>query len=204
MILVPTASPAVSGQLLGMQGVLEGWSLRELTGGAQTQEDTSTSTSVGAAISAILADTAGQQTYITGFDVTLGPPAAGALATVTITGIATPLSYDVFDQAVVGGSLSIRFAQPIPGAAITVALTAVGGAAAVNIVNAYGYSSTGAAAVVELYSGGSAAGMLIATLEVPAGGSLTQSLLAGSLPFAGGLYLSVVSGKCKGTFWARV
>lgn len=204
ILLVPTAVPAVSGQLLGMEGVLQGWSLRETGGATLTQVDVSTSTATGAAINAVLPDAGGKQTFITGFDVTLGPPAAGALATVTVTGLTNNLSYDLFDQAVNGGVLSIRFAQPIPGAVITVGVTAVGGAAATNVVNAYGYQSGGTTAVLELYSGSSAGGELLATLVLQPGASSSQSLLAGALPFQGGLFLQVVSGSCKGTFWARV
>lgn len=204
IILVPTASPAVDGVLIGMEGVLQGWALREAGATAGANQVKEGNTVTGTQVAVALTDTGGEQTFITGFDVTLGIAAAAASVQVQVTGVATPLDYEVTAETTGNVTLSIRYPQPVPGSAITVTLPAVGGGAAANSVTVYGTDSASVACVLELYSGSSAGGELLATIAIPPGLSTVQSLLAGALPFQGGLFLHVVSGTCKGTFWVRV
>lgn len=109
-----------------------------------TPGETGSSTVTGAQLIQTIPASPGQFSWITGFDVTVGPAAAGATVTLTITGLTNTLSYTV--TAVVGDMrvLSIRF----PGAlrstavntAITVTLPSVGGGAAVNALDVFGYN----------------------------------------------------------------
>jgi hypothetical protein len=200
---VPLANPAVDGAVVGWDGILSGWSLREVGATVGANQEKSTSTLVGAQIAATLTDTAGEQTFIAGFDVTLGIAAAAATVEVAVTGLANPLTYELTAETTGLSTLSIRFPQPLPGAAITVTVPAVGGAAAHNSVVVYGTDSASVTAVVELFSGGSAGGSLLASIAIAPGASSTQSLLADKLPFLGGLFLHVVSGSVKGTVWVR-
>lgn len=203
--VAPTGSPAVSGQLFGMAGVCTGWSFRDVGATVGANQEKSSSTAAGAAITAVLTDTAGEQTFITGFDVTLGVGAAAAVADITVTGITNPLTYDMEVSTTVASTLSIRFPQPLPGAAITVSVPAVGGAAANNAVTAYGTDSAQTGGVLDLFSGHDATGLLVASIVVPAGGAVVQSFSgATALPFDGGLFLSVVSGSVKGAVWAQI
>jgi hypothetical protein len=202
--VVPTLSPAVSGQVVGMAGALQGWSLRESGASAGSNQEKSSSTALGAAITVALSDTAGEQTYVTGFDIDLGIGAAVATVQATLTGLANALAYDVSCSTTGPGTLSVRFPSPLPGAAITLSLPAIGGAAAANSITIYGTDSASTQAIVEFWDGEGVGGVLLACASIPAGGSSSQSLLAGTLPFRGGLYLNVVSGTCKGAVYVRV
>jgi len=204
VLVVPTTAPAVTGQLLGMAGYLQGYSFRETGATVGANQEKSASTVVGAAISVTLTDTAGEQTFITGFDVTLGIAAAAAAGVVTVTGLTNQLNYDVEVSTTQTTTLSIRFPQPLPGAAITVSVPAIGGAAANNAVQAYGTDSASVQAVLELWDGNNAAGVLLACISIAPGGSATQSLLAGKLPFRSGLFINVVSGSAKGAVYVLV
>lgn len=204
LLVVPTPAPAVTGQILGMAGVVEGYSFRETGATAGANQEKGSSTLVGAAITAVLSDTAGEQTFITGFDVSLGIGAAAAPAQITVTGLTNPLTYDMEVSTTAAQLLSIRFPQPLPGSAITVSVPAVGGAAANNAVTAYGTDSASVQAVLELWDGESTGGILLACISIAPGGAVTQSLLAGQVPFRGGLFLNVVSGSAKGSIYVRV
>lgn len=203
--IMPTDNPAVSKQLFGSAGACTGWSFRDVGGTTGANQEKSSSTLAGAAISAVLTDTAGEQTYITGFDVTLGVGAAAAPVVVQVTGIANPLNYDMEVSTTAASTLSIRFPQPLPGAAITVSVPAAGGIAAQNAVTAYGTDSASTGGVIDLYSGHDATGLLLATITVAAGGSVVQSWSGPlALPFDGGLFMQVVSGSVKGSVYAYV
>src|ERR1700733_5996813 len=170
VIPLPLSSPAVDVQLAGWEGTLQGWSLRETGGGASTQVLANNNTNTGAAITATLPDVAGKQTFLTGFDVVLGVPAAAAAVSVSINGATGGApAYTIEDVAGVGAVFSIRFPGPLPGAALGVTVAAAGGGAAVNSVNVYGYQA-GASAIVEFYSGTSVGGLLLATVELAPGG----------------------------------
>jgi hypothetical protein len=202
IVVVPLAPASGSQQIFSVDGYLIGFSIRDNAATANTAQEVAATTAVGAAISAVLADTAGQQTFITGFDVTLGTPAAAAQATITITGIAQTLTYQLADQAVIGGVLSIRFAQPIPGLAITVALGAVGGGAAANSVIAFGDTTADSGTVFELYSGSDTKGIKLASMALAAGTDRTFEF-SHDIPFVGGLFLNKVSGSFTGALWVR-
>jgi hypothetical protein len=203
-VAIPTLAPAVSGQIVGMAGVLQGWSLRESGGTTGANQVKTANTVVGAAISASLVDTAGEQTYCTGFDVTLGVGAAAAAIVVALTGLAVTLDYDMEVSTTQASTLSVRFPQPLPGAAITLSVPAAGGGAAENSLVLYGTDSASVQFVAELYDGQSANGPILATISIAPGASNTQSLFAGALPFRGGLYLNVVAGSGKGAFYVKV
>lgn len=204
LLAVPTLAPAVSGQLLGMAGLLQGFSFREMGATAGSNQEKSSSTLVGAAITAVLSDTAGEQTFITGFDVTLGIAAAAAQVEITVTGLTNALTYEMTAETTGESILSIRFPSPLPGAVITVSVPAVGGAAAHNSVVVYGTDSASVQAVLELWDGESSGGVLLACISIAPGGASTQSLLAGTLPFRSGLFLNVVSGSAKGSVYVKV
>jgi len=87
LVVVPTASPAASGQVVSMAGLLQGWSFRESGASVGSNQEKSTQTAAGAQITATLTDTAGEQTYNTGFDIDLGVGAAVASVQATITGL---------------------------------------------------------------------------------------------------------------------
>jgi hypothetical protein len=204
LLVVSTLAPAVTGQILGMAGLLQGWSFREAGASVGANQEKSTTTAIGAAITAVLTDTGGEQTFITGFDVTLGIAAAAATVDVTVTGIANPLNYEITAETTGESILSIRFPQPLPGAAITVSLPAVGGAAAANAITVFGTDSASAQAVLELWDGESVGGVLLACISIAPGAANTQSLLAGNLPFRSGLFLNVVGGSAKGSIYVKV
>lgn len=200
----PSASPAASYQAFGMRGLCTGWSFRDVGATTGSNQEKSSSTLIGAAISAVLTDTAGEQTFITGFDVTLGVGAAAVPVVVTVTGITNPLNYDMEVSTTAASTLSIRFPQPLPGAVITVSVPAAGGAAANNAVTAYGTDSASTGGLIDVISGHDASGVYLATISVPAGGAVVQSFGHGNaLPFDGGLFLNVVSGNVRGSVWGR-
>jgi hypothetical protein len=204
LLVIPTPSPAVSQLIAGMAGQIQGWSFRDVGATTGSNQEKSTSTAIGAAIAVVLTDTAGEQTYITGFDVTLGIAAAAATVDVTVTGLTNPLNYEITAETTGEVTLSIRFPTPLPGTAITVSLPAVGGAAAANAVTVYGTDTASVQGVLELWDGEGTGGVFLAAIPVPPGGANTQSLLAGTLPFRGGLYLNVVAGSVRGAIYVRV
>lgn len=201
----PSANPATSYQAFSNAGRCTGWSFRDVGGTTGSNQEKSSSTSTGAAITAVLTDTAGEQTFITGFDVTLGIGAAAAAVTVTVTGITNPLSYDMEVSTTQAQVLSIRFPQPLPGAVITVSVPAAGGGAATNAVTAYGTDSASTGGLIDVFNGHDATGTYLATISVPAGGAIVQQFGHGqALPFDSGLFLNVVSGSVRGSVWASV
>jgi len=205
ILISPSANPAISYQAFGTAGRCTGWSFRDVGATVGSNQEVSSSTAVGAAITAVLADTAGEQTFITGFDVTLGIGAAAAAATITVTGITNPLSYDMEVSTTQAQLLSIRFPQPLPGVAITVSVPAVGGVAATNAVTAYGTDSASTGGLIDVFSGHDAGGVYLATISVPAGGAVVQQFGHGqALPFDSGMFLNVVSGKVRGSVWGSV
>lgn len=202
---MPTDNPAVSKQLFGSAGAVTAWSFRDVGATTGSNQEKSVSTAVGAAISVVLTDTAGEQTSISGFDVTLGVAAAVATVDVTVTGLTNPLNYEVTTSTTGQTILSIRYPTPLPGSVITVSLPAVGGAAAANAITAYGTDSAQTGAVIDLFSGHDATGLLLACIVVPAGGmSAREFSPLALLPFDGGLFMQVVSGNVKGTVCAYV
>jgi hypothetical protein len=204
IITVQLPTVAASQQLIGPQGWLVGWSVRESSGGITVPQSVSGSTAAGAAITAALADVAGSQTFLTGFDVELGVPAALQTVSVTVTGLTGAPVYSATAVAGVGGSLSVRFPQPLIGAAITVHVPACGGAAAVNTVTVYGYTAASAGAIAELVDGQSAGGELLASIGMASGGYNTQTLGGDGIPFRQGLFLSMLAGSVRGSVWVRV
>ena len=114
-----------------------------LTPAGADQVEVSVSTAVGAAIAASIPAAAGLTSWITGFDCTLGIPAAAATALLTVDGPADALDYAVTASLAAGGAASVRFPAPIPAAAadtaISVNLPAIGGGAAVNALTVFGY-----------------------------------------------------------------
>lgn len=201
----PSANPAISYQAFGTRGMCTGWSFRDVGATAGSNQEKSTTTAIGAAITVALTDTAGEQTFVTGFDIELGIAAAAATVTATLTGLTNVLSYDVTAETTGNVILSVRFPQPLPGAAITLNLPAVGGAAAANSITIYGTSTGAAGGQVDVFSGHDATGTYLATIVVPAGGAVVQAFGHGSaLPFDSGLFLNVVSGSVRGSVWGRV
>lgn len=202
--VVPTLAPAVTGQLLGMAGVLAGWSLRESGATVGSNQEKTAATAIGAGINVVLTDTAGEQTFVTGFDIELGVGAAVASVQATLTGIANALDFEVTCSTTGPSSLSIRFPSPLPGAAITLTLPAIGGAAAANSITIYGTDSASVQFVAELWDGEGVGGVMLAMISIAPGASNTQSLFAGALPFRGGLFLNVIAGSGKGAFYVKV
>lgn len=204
IIAVPLSTVAASQQLIGPRGWLVGWSLRESGGGAIVPQQKNGITAAGGIISGALTDIVGSQTFLTGFDIMLGAAAAAASVNVTVAGLTNPMYYVV--SAVAGDErvYSIRFAQPLPGAGISVALPAIGGAGANNSINVFGYTEAGVAADVELVDGQSAGGELLAAIAMAAGGSDTRTLGSDGIPFRQGLFLSMLAGSVRGAIWVRV
>lgn len=201
----PSANPAVSFQGFSMRGLCTGWSFRDVGGTTGSVQEKGSTTATGTQITAALTDTAGEQTFITGIDITLGVAAAAATVTATVTGLANPLSFDVTAETSGIATYSYRFPQPIPGAAITLTLPAVGGGAAANAINIYGSSSGSTGGLIDVFSGHDAGGVYLATISVPAGGAVVQTFGHGNaLPFDNGLFLNVVSGNVRGSVWGRV
>lgn len=204
MIAIPVPALAAPTVLMGRKGWLIGWSLRDASGGANTQQVKNATTTTGAALAPALTDVGGSTTFVTGFDVNLGTPAAAAAASVQLNGIAGTPSWEIVDTAAGGGQLSVRFPSPISGAAITLNVPAVGGVAAANSATLYGYTTPGAGFVLDLFDGGDVTGELLASFGVGAGGFNNQSLGADGIPIRQGLFAQVVSGSARGALWVRI
>lgn len=80
----------------------------------------------------------GKTTYITGFQITTGNPAAAVTGVATITGLSNQLNYQVVESVTLGAEMIVEFPQPIPASAanqaITVTLPAIAGGAASAVV----------------------------------------------------------------------
>lgn len=105
--------------------------------------EASASTAAGGALAVSIPAAAGLTSWITGWDCTLGIPAAAATVLLTVDGPALALNYALTASAAGGGGALVRFPSPIPAAApdtaVTVNLPAVGGAAAVNALSVFGF-----------------------------------------------------------------
>lgn len=201
---VPLFPFSASALLVGPRGWLVGWSVKDAGGGAQTQQNPNAQTATGAALAPALADVAGSTTFVTGFDVDLGTPAAAAVATVQLAGITGAPKWTIVDTAAAGGSLSVRFPAPLSGVAITLNVPAVGGAAAANSAVLYGYTAPDAGASLELIDGADATGPPIAEIAISAGGFNSQSFGNDGIPFERGLFGNLVSGSVRGSIYVRV
>lgn len=103
-------------------------------------------TGAAAAIAATLPGVAGKTTWITGFSVTGAGATGASVITVTITGIATTMSYSVVIPAGVTANVAemiIEFVDPIPASAVNTAIVvnvpSFGAGNTNAAVNAHGY-----------------------------------------------------------------
>lgn len=97
----------------------------------------------GATATATLPGVSGKTTYITGFTVTSGNPAATVVGLVTVTGaISGTMNYQFTESATLGGELIVTFPIPIPASAAAQAIAVIVptiASGAVVAVTAYGY-----------------------------------------------------------------
>ena len=141
----PAAADPKRPLFLTQQGQLTGSELTSTLPANATAQNTSATTAVGGAISTTIpAGAAGVFSYLTGFDITTGIAAAAATVLATIAGLANTLNYSVSANTTGSGTvLSVRFKDPLKASAaaqaITISLPAIGGAAAVNSISAYGF-----------------------------------------------------------------
>jgi hypothetical protein len=120
-----------------------GQRIRELSPAGALEQAFSASTAAGAALTVSVPASQGRLCAISGFDCTLGIPAAAATVLLSVSGLPNVLDYALTASLAAGGGALVRFPKPIPASAlaqaITVSLPAVGGGAAVNALTVYGF-----------------------------------------------------------------
>jgi hypothetical protein len=223
-ILVPIPTLSASRVLVAGEGILAGFALRDTNGATGSIVYlSSSSANAAAANNNTLPGAAGATTYVTGFEITGDGATAGAIITVTLTGIlgGTATYYITIPAGATTAitPLAVEFSSPgfpASGAntAITLNVPSFGAGNTNAAVTIRGYQQSGSNAIaqgvpgitttIDLLDGLDANGEELFPLSFSSASLIAQGMGREGPLFTRGLFASVAFGSVKGAVYVKI